>query len=373
MRKPSQSIKRIFCPRISRELQREIDKGNVRNMYLLSTIVLCVELIMLLIYIVTNLAGFGDAELYSALRVSFCVLVCAVAMVVSTHMRRKEDYRYWLVTLVDVLGFLVLTGWSVFAAYFQAARGEQYLTFYAVMVGFLCFISFRPILACILTAAAYAGLWIMLRCMGGGQELNIFNYAVMAILTAVGMIIRYDQQIKVSRSVLELQELNRSLSHASRHDALTGLYNREALSEDRKLLYGVPITVVLADIDYFKNVNDIHGHSVGDRALREAGMLLRESFPGSMVYRYGGDEFLMMFRSLETPAQAQAAEDSLSFDLPIRSGSLEIRLSLGTAEGVVHEDAEFVALISQADSRLYEVKRRVHAEDDPRDRRDYRE
>ena len=369
MRKPSQSIMRIFCPHISEELQWEIDRGNVRNLHLLSTVVLCVELVMLLIYIVTNLAGFGDAALFSALRVSFCVLVCAVAMAISARMKRKGDYRYRLVTLVDVLGFLVLTAWSIFAAYFQALRGEQYLTFYAVMVGFLCFISYRPILACVLTAAAYVGLWIMLRCAGGGQELNVFNYLVMAIITAVGMITRYDQQIKVSRSVLELQELNRSLSHASRHDALTGLYNREALAEDQKRFYGVPITVVLADIDYFKNVNDTHGHYVGDRALREAGMLLRESFPGSMVYRYGGDEFLIMFRSMGNLSQPDRVEESRSFDLPIRSGSLEIRLSFGAATGVVFEDTEFVALISQADSRLYEVKRRVHAEDDPRGRR----
>lgn len=361
MRTISQSVKRIFIPRISKEIQREIDRGNVRNMHLVSAVVLCVETAMLLAYVAAHLGGFDGEEIISVLRVCVCILVCAANMAVTLHMTKNQRYDKLSVTLVTVSSFIFLVAWSVQASYSQYLRGEQMLTFYGVILCFLCFIAFRPLVSCAITLAAYAGVWLTAWLTDRAQGLNIFNFLVLAILTAAGMIIRYDQQIKVSRSFLELQERNRDLAHASRHDALTGLYNREALSQDRERFYGAPLVVILADIDYFKQVNDVHGHVVGDRALREAGRLLQALFPESSIYRYGGDEFLVVLRSVDMPVEAGVIEERRRFDLPIREGILELCMSFGAEAGAAANEAEFMALIDRADEKLYEIKSRVHA------------
>ena len=84
-------------------------------------------------------------------------------------------------------------------------------------------------------------------------------------------------------------------------DTLTGLYNRWYVMEkidsemNRALRHGAPMSVLMLDLDHFKNVNDSFGHSVGDQVLKNVGQVLREScrvydVPG----RYGGEEFCIV-------------------------------------------------------------------------------
>ena len=366
MRKRSlpQSLKRIFAPGISPEIQWEIDKGNIRNMYLISFIVLCLETVMLAIFILTHLNGFGDEEMGGVLRNCFCVLVCSLNILITTRLQKKENYAYRIVTAVSVTDFVLMSFWGILTSALYHTNGGQFLSFYAVILCFICFITYRPLVSCFLTLWAFAGLWLMTRLMDVSDTLNIFNYLVMMVLTAVGMIHRYDQQIKVSRSFLELQAMNRDLSHASRHDTLTGLRNREALAEDREQFYGHPLTVILADIDYFKLVNDVHGHAVGDRVLQEVGRFLHETYADSHVYRYGGDEFLAVLQKAGSPA---AEGENRTLTVAARGGVLDIHISIGTASGVIQDEMGFLSLIAQADGKLYGVKRVVHAEDEPLD------
>ena len=358
----TRKLKRIFDPRISRELQREIDKQNVRNMILISTIAMCVELAVLLAYLMSSLRSMGEETLKTMLRVGFCVLICGVNLLVILQLRRKEDYRHRIVSSIMAADYVFLVGWALFTSYSHYAQGHQILTFYAVLLCFQCFVSFRPPVSCALTLLAYSALAVMAVRVDGFQGLNIFNYVVMLILTVAAMIARYDQQIKISRTFLELQSRNRDLSHTSRHDALTGLRNREALSQDQELFYGMPLTVIMTDIDFFKKVNDVHGHAVGDRALQEAARLLREAYPGSMVYRYGGDEFLVIHRNLEQqpPWEPQKV---LSFSVPIRSDDLKLSMSAGFTVDTPADEAELKALIEKADAQLYVQKHSLHGGD----------
>lgn len=353
-------IGRILFPRISPELQREIDKSNVRNIYLICIITMCLQTLLLLAFIFSRLDRFGTDELQGVLRTCVCVVICAANVAVVLRLRKTEKYSYGTVTLITVADYLLLMGLAVYTAYVQHLRGEQYFTFYAVLLGFVCFISYRPIIACILTAAAYLSLGLVIQRTGGTLGTSVLNYASLAVISAVAMITRYDQQIKVSRTFLELESRNRDLSRTSRHDALTGLKNREALTQDSRFFIGVPLTVVMADIDDFKQVNDVHGHAVGDRALREAARVLQEAYLGAMVYRYGGDEFLAVFRDMEKEASPETVTRDVHFNLPIRNGSLELSLSVGVASGTASGEAELKALIDRADIRLYEQKRERH-------------
>ncbi len=98
----------------------------------------------------------------------------------------------------------------------------------------------------------------------------------------------------------EIREKERFIQQLADHDGLTGLYNRRLFTEHltKALGEGVHGLVVLIDIDDFKNVNDIHGHVYGDELLKEFSATLHEILGNSnRLYRFGGDEFLVLFEN----------------------------------------------------------------------------
>jgi diguanylate cyclase (GGDEF)-like protein len=119
--------------------------------------------------------------------------------------------------------------------------------------------------------------------------------------------------------------------------------------------------VILADLDWFKQVNDTHGHGVGDRALEAFGTQLLRRLRGSdPVGRIGGDEFLIVLP--ETPARLamSAAEDLrralAEYPLTLENGdTLPLTCSLGVAE-LKAGDADGGALLARADAALYGAK-----------------
>ena len=143
-------------------------------------------------------------------------------------------------------------------------------------------------------------------------------------------------------------------------DALTGLDNRRAIDRAAgRLVDGHEVvTVVMADLDYFKRVNDGYGHAVGDEVLVEVGRRLRESVRAEdLVGRYGGEEFLLVLRGDEA-GTAEIVERVLSnlrsSPFETSAGPIDVRASLGVS--VVTEEG-LAQAIRNADRALYEAKR----------------
>ncbi len=160
----------------------------------------------------------------------------------------------------------------------------------------------------------------------------------------------------------ENNRLISSLTDLATTDLLTGLHNRryvlgeldKALQRSRRTAH--PFSVVLFDLDGFKQINDTEGHAAGDIVLkRAAGALQHVSREGDVLGRYGGDEFLLV--AFGDPPD----EDSL----PARADeTVQREAGLGTSAGVAHFPAdghEAEALIAVADRRLAENKRRRYA------------
>jgi len=120
-------------------------------------------------------------------------------------------------------------------------------------------------------------------------------------------------------------------------DPLTGLMNRRSIEREFRLLMrsGTRFSVVLADLDHFKSINDTHGHETGDRALRVFSDVLRTSLrPDDAVCRYGGEEFLVLMPAT-TPDEAMWALGRVREDLVLRLTSAEVpqfTASFGVAE-----------------------------------------
>jgi two-component system cell cycle response regulator len=119
--------------------------------------------------------------------------------------------------------------------------------------------------------------------------------------TLTGALVVFRDITERRRIESELERLNSALNEQARRDPLTGLGNRLRLEEDlvaydaRRVRHGHSYCVLLCDLDRFKALNDRHGHQAGDRVLRAvADALMRESRTSDAVYRYGGEEILVL-------------------------------------------------------------------------------
>ncbi|MBH9578443.1 GGDEF domain-containing protein [Inhella proteolytica] len=160
-----------------------------------------------------------------------------------------------------------------------------------------------------------------------------------------------------------LRDRARAWEDAALHDPLTGALNRLGLQQASVPLWGqreAPLALLLVDVDHFKQVNDQHGHPVGDAVLRQLVQVLGAQLrQGDLLARLGGEEFVLLLPGAEGPAalaiaerlrQAVMAQDWAA----LAPGLAPVRVSVGLAQRAPGED--FSALSSRADAALYQAK-----------------
>jgi two-component system, cell cycle response regulator len=182
-------------------------------------------------------------------------------------------------------------------------------------------------------------------------------------------------RVRAGKRILDLQaaliHAQDELQSAALHDSLTGLWNRGAILDllrrevCRRQRTGDALGVIMADIDYFKKINDTHGHLVGDAVLQEVTRrLAMQVRPYDGVGRYGGEEFLIVFPGCNTPDLVVGAERlrHCIADQPIETsvGQIPVTLSLGLAsvEQGENETLGCETFLHRADSALYAAKAR---------------
>ena len=165
----------------------------------------------------------------------------------------------------------------------------------------------------------------------------------------------------------EITRLQSQLQDQAQRDPLTGLHNRRFLDEalERELAAcaaaGLPLALVLIDIDRFKRINDTYGHPAGDEMIRRLAELLRERVrdEGLIACRYGGEEFLLMLPATPLHEAAALAEELRgTFEsLRVEAGGQMMRttLSIGVA-GFPEHGARAPMLVLRADHALYAAK-----------------
>jgi diguanylate cyclase (GGDEF)-like protein len=162
----------------------------------------------------------------------------------------------------------------------------------------------------------------------------------------------------------ELQKANETIQKLMRTDPLTGLANRRYFAERFRSALSFarrapqPLTVVMADLDHFKRVNDTHGHATGDMVIRVfAECLSVTSRKEDLITRYGGEEFLALMPNTRAFQGALFAErvrsDLAGMDL-LGNGS-RLTASFGVAE--IADDETRDALLKRVDDALYQAKK----------------
>lgn len=160
----------------------------------------------------------------------------------------------------------------------------------------------------------------------------------------------------------ELQAANKQLTELSMTDALTGLNNRryifERLAEEitKSERYGNSLSIILIDIDNFKNLNDTYGHPFGDSVLKKSGQVFKETIRGTdMVGRYGGEEFLFVLANASLEHGYLLAERIRKNIETLTWNNSEIRVTI--SGGLVQFNGESrKELLTSADALLYKAK-----------------
>ncbi len=183
---------------------------------------------------------------------------------------------------------------------------------------------------------------------------------------AAAQLFKAETYINQSLSVIEAKRLMQTLQDSALIDPLTGLYNRRFLQEHTKqiitgvLRRGKQIGLLVCDLDYFKQVNDTHGHDIGDLMLKETSAILKSSVrDADLVIRFGGEEFLVLLLDLEPEAALLVAEKIRvkmdQFRLRVGDTVLQKSISIGVSEFPLDTDG-FWQAIKYADVALYQAK-----------------
>lgn len=203
-----------------------------------------------------------------------------------------------------------------------------------------------------------------------GLMIAIFGIAMLASSAQVHRLFRDSERLR--RELLSSIELGRALENLARLDSLTGIPNRRLFEEELNKEWGraerekETLSVIIADIDHFKEYNDLYGHPAGDRCLVKVAQTMRRELyrPGDLVARIGGEEFAFLLPRTQLSGAISVAEQIrasiIALNLPHEATAVarQVTLSFGVSSSDDVSVTSPADLIRASDVALYEAKRR---------------
>jgi diguanylate cyclase (GGDEF)-like protein len=193
--------------------------------------------------------------------------------------------------------------------------------------------------------------------------LNIVNVCTLPIDNAR----KYD---KLRKTEALLKKANTELHLLATTDTLTGIANRRSFDstlarEWRRMIRSrTPLSLIMCDIDFFKNYNDLYGHQAGDACLQDVAQAIRKKAmrPGDFVARYGGEEFVIILSGTPAAGALHIAEEIRNavrqLEIPHAGSQVDrfVTVSLGVSQGVASPTMKADTVLRAADAALYEAK-----------------
>ena len=161
---------------------------------------------------------------------------------------------------------------------------------------------------------------------------------------------------------ITIKQQRDELTRMATHDQLTGLHNRhylvgvadQKISQSRR--HQTDLSLLMMDIDHFKNINDSHGHHKGDLVLKEVSRFLRHNCRDEdIVARFGGEEFVMLLEHCDVRHALSKAEKIRAGIEKLNPEGIKVTLSIGLSE-INMANVSFTEFLNQADDALYKAK-----------------
>lgn len=195
------------------------------------------------------------------------------------------------------------------------------------------------------------------------EKMLNFDYQYMA------EVYELEHEAALMEALQKLRELNRRLEELSIRDGLTNLYNHRhcidtTLREfERARRYNHPLSCAMMDVDYFKSINDTHGHPFGDYVLKELALIMQGHLRVTdLIFRYGGDEFMVLLPGVDSAAASLACrrlqEKVAQHHFHYQSASYKVSLSIGISSIPDKRVPGYQDFIKTTDSALYKAKQK---------------
>jgi diguanylate cyclase (GGDEF)-like protein len=259
-----------------------------------------------------------------------------------------------------VPAFLLMTIWHVRSAigYLDVARQHRFVGAWLAGAGVLGVAAINTISAIVAIVAGGIG-----QASASVAYMNFLSASL--LMLGMHLLIFEDLIEELRAAAAQIARSRDEMKAMAVTDPLTRCYNRRLLYEiaehelDRHRRYNMPLSLLYIDIDHFKAINDTKGHHTGDEVLRTVAQILRElTRQADFVFRWGGDEFLVLLSAAESDAQIKAQQIRRAFLESVIVSNLPdgVDLSIGCVP-VPPETRDFDPLIDQADREMYRRKR----------------
>lgn len=332
---------------------------------IVASVVVAGELIQFLVYIKKKVRALSyDAYLLRYLGIPAVIYIIALLAVlyILNNQAKEEERNDWIVSFLMFLVFAVpaFTHSQIMAMILLCALAipttaifaNNDITFVITVLDLcvICINNIRVIRATSWTGYSYVGNFVM----------SMLAAVVLCVVTII--VNTHTNQLLLSISGSDIKEKN--LMSELKKDPLTGLFNRRSFEEslDTEMKEceenGTKAYIAIFDIDHFKNVNDTYGHSNGDVVIQAlCKMIYEKSKECGMAFRYGGEEFVILFSDIELAKVINIVEDIRTefrcyyFQFMHKDG---ITCSCGIAQYTAGESAR--AWFNRADKSLYSAK-----------------
>lgn len=349
-----------------------------------------------------NKRVIADLKKRSTIGIVFYIILAFIVLYSGDYYQRHQKFSLLFFTAVNAICLIRLSHVSLFSKLEEINERLNNIIFFASVIltaliwglGFAVFmVQDAEYSSKILMAICTAGL-----CSGGivafipNRSLSIaFN--VLITMPAFFLMIYYGTNIPLAIMILlymlymflmtirgngeywdalenelKLQEKSKELKELSRTDVLTGLFNRRYLDElmevewKRASREDSVISVVIGDIDHFKDVNDTYGHLAGDECLKEIARVLKNTFQREtdILARYGGEEFFVVLPGTDSETafiMAETARQEIKSNRVHYAGQqISMTISFGVATMIPQFRQDKDEIISKADCALYKAK-----------------
>lgn len=317
---------------------------------------------MLVFYLLTGLPcpidGFDEVAhetpekttIYLIATISGTIIMIGSCIFAVVYFVKKWKHPGLATVVTIVFAFVFALLWVT--AESGCTPDRQMLFFSSLEFLLAALIVFDPIISIIYFPVVFARFGVTLSLNGqlvGAMTRDLVYLASISILVC----------LVVYGLFARVQERDRAVGARAFRDELTGARNRHCLRDDFPAHFGKDVYVMLCDIDDFKHYNDDFDHEVGDNLLVQFFYALREAFGDECVYRYGGDEFLVVSAEFDDDGfrqKANKAAEQLS-KVEVDGEDAKLTFSGGFVHDVALDNDAFRDMLHRADANLIEAKR----------------
>lgn len=359
-------FKKYIFPKIDKETKNEIYTINIRTIRYLSLLVGIVQLISIVVFLIAN-KGFSDRAAFNAFaRVGLSVVMCLAGVIISTQIMKNPDVikdRQTAVRIFIYVFIVLFIVWGIIASVNSYINYQQIITFYTVELVMILFMKLHPLFSTTVIVTSYLATFFIFNFVYIEGLINPYNYILLMLLSALGSIVNFHLTVGYISEKNKANMLNDSLEIIANHDSTTRLLNRYALNQSVPEFLDTDICVAMGDINNFKMVNDTYGHTVGDDVLKLFADILLETFAEKCIFRYGGDEFIVIQEGsdIDSLREKLGEVNKVFASHKIENCQTDLSCSFGCVTAHPISPSDFFTVMTRADLVLYEEKAKFKA------------